>query len=100
MAQISARKKIVYSLVLLAFLWGVVELVCLGALWYLKKHNNLEYQPQDIEDLNDKHKGNPRRPDRRHLVLHGLRRRPRVDHPPLRPQGGVPGEQQGFAGHP
>jgi hypothetical protein len=57
MAQISTGKKIAYSLILIAFLWAVVELICLGALWYLKKYKNLEYQPQAVEDLNDKHKG-------------------------------------------
>jgi len=57
MAQFSTGKKIVFSLVLLAFLWGVVELACLGGLWALKRYKNLEYQPQAIEDLNDKHKG-------------------------------------------
>ncbi len=57
MAQISTRKKIVFSLVLLAFLWAVVELACLGGLWALKRYKQLEYQPQVVEDLNDKHKG-------------------------------------------
>jgi hypothetical protein len=56
-SNVSTGKKIAYSLILLVFLWGVVELICLGALWYLKKYKNLEYQPQDVEDLNDKHKG-------------------------------------------
>jgi hypothetical protein len=57
MAQISTGKKIAFSLVLLAFLWAVVELACLGALWALKRYKQLEYQPQVVEDLNDKHKG-------------------------------------------
>src|SRR6476661_470448 len=57
MTQISRRKKIVFSLVLIAFLWGVVELACLAALGYLKKYKHLEYQPRVIEDLTDKHKG-------------------------------------------
>jgi hypothetical protein len=56
-APLSTRKKIAYSLVLLLFLWGIVELVCLGALWALRRYKNLEYQPQIVEDLNDKHKG-------------------------------------------
>jgi hypothetical protein len=55
--QISRRKKIAFSLVLVAFLWVVIELSCLGALGYLKKYKHLEYQPRVIEDLNDKHKG-------------------------------------------
>ena len=55
--QISRRKKIAFSLVLIAFLWVVIELACLAALVYLKKYKHLEYQPRVIEDLNDKHKG-------------------------------------------
>lgn len=57
MAQISIRKKIAFSLVLLAFLWAAVELACLGGLWALKRYKNVEYQPSLIEDLNNKHKG-------------------------------------------
>jgi hypothetical protein len=55
---LSTRKKVLFSLVLLAFLWLVVELACLGGLWALKRYKNLEYQRTDqVEDLNDKHKG-------------------------------------------
>jgi hypothetical protein len=57
MAEISTRKKIAYTLVLLAFLWGLAELACLGGLWALRKFKNLEYQPQVVEDLNGKHRG-------------------------------------------
>lgn len=57
MAQLSTRKKIAFSLVLLAFLWGAVELACLGGLWALERYKNVEYQPGLIADLNDKHKG-------------------------------------------
>ncbi len=54
----STRKKVVFSLVLLAFLWLVVELACLGGLWALKRYKNLEYQrPTQVEDLNQKHRG-------------------------------------------
>lgn len=53
----STAKKIVFSLVLLLCLWGIAELICLGGLWALKRTKNLEYQPQIVEDLNDKHKG-------------------------------------------
>ena len=56
-APFSTRKKILFSLVLLAFLWLIVELACLGGLWALKRYKNLEYQPTLVEDLNDKHKG-------------------------------------------
>ena len=57
MAEFSTRKKIAFSLVLLAFLWGVIELACLAGLWALKRYKNLEYQPKVVEDLTDKHKG-------------------------------------------
>jgi hypothetical protein len=57
MAELSTRKKIAFSLVLLAFLWAVAELACLVGLWYLKRYKNVEYQPKVVEDLNDKHKG-------------------------------------------
>jgi len=56
-APFSTRKKVLFSLVLLAFLWLVVELVCLGGLWALKRYKNVEYRPTVVEDLNDKHKG-------------------------------------------
>jgi hypothetical protein len=56
-SQLSTRKKIVFSLVLLAFLWLAVELVCLCGLWALRRYKSLEYQPTLVEDLNNKHKG-------------------------------------------
>ena len=57
-ATLSTRKKAVFSLVLLAFFWLVVELACLGGLWALKRYKNLEYQqPTVVEDLSGKHKG-------------------------------------------
>ncbi|HEX6903642.1 MAG TPA: hypothetical protein VF789_28285 [Thermoanaerobaculia bacterium] len=57
MAQLSTRKKIAFSLVLLTFLWGALELACLGGLWALKRYKNVEYQPSVLADLNNKHKG-------------------------------------------
>lgn len=54
----STRKKILFSLILLAFFWLVAELACLGGLWALRRYKNLEYQePTLVEDLNDKHRG-------------------------------------------
>jgi hypothetical protein len=55
-ARFSTRKKVLFSLVLLAFLWLVVELACLGGLWAFKRYKNLEYQPKIVEELADKHK--------------------------------------------
>src|SRR3954462_10447871 len=56
-AVFSTRKKIAFSLVLLLFLWAVAELACLVGLWYLKRYKDVEDQPREIEDPNDKHKG-------------------------------------------
>jgi hypothetical protein len=56
MATLSPTKKAVFSLVLLAVLWLVVELICLGGLWYLKRYKNVEYQPTLVEDLSFKHR--------------------------------------------
>ena len=55
--QLPARKKVIFSFILLACLWGVAELACLGGLWALKRYKNLEYQPRLLADLNRKHKG-------------------------------------------
>jgi hypothetical protein len=55
--QLSFRKRLAFSLVLLACLWVVLELVCLGGLWALKRFKNLEYQPRLLADLNRKHRG-------------------------------------------
>lgn len=55
--QLSTRKRIVFSLILLCLLWLAVEATCLGGLWALRRYKNLEYQPTVVEDLNDKHKG-------------------------------------------
>jgi hypothetical protein len=56
MATLSTRKKLAFSLVLLAFLWVVVELICLGGLWYLRRYKNVQYQPALIENLSYKHR--------------------------------------------
>jgi hypothetical protein len=57
MAQLSTRKRLAFSLVLLLFLWGLVELVCWGGLWAFRKYKNLEYTPALVQTLNDKHRG-------------------------------------------
>jgi hypothetical protein len=56
MANLSPAKKLVFSLILLAFLWLVVELICFGGLWYLKRYKNMEYEPTLVEDLSSKHR--------------------------------------------
>ncbi|HEX3527805.1 MAG TPA: hypothetical protein VH988_12140 [Thermoanaerobaculia bacterium] len=56
MATLSTGKKLAFSLVLLAFLWLVVELICLGGLWYLRRYKHVEYQPTLVEDLSFKHR--------------------------------------------
>lgn len=56
MAALPIRKKLVFSLVLLGFLWLVVEMICLGGLWYLRRSKNVVYQPALVEDLSFKHR--------------------------------------------
>jgi hypothetical protein len=53
----SARKKLVFSLVLLGFIWLLAELACFGGLWALRRYKHLEYQPKLLEDLKGKHRG-------------------------------------------
>ena len=57
MAPLSSRKKLAYSLVLLAFFWLLVELVCLGGLWALDRYKGLEYKPALVQTLSNKHRG-------------------------------------------
>jgi hypothetical protein len=57
MSRLPLRKRVAYSLVLLAFLWVLVELTCLGALWYLGKYKGLEYKPGVVRTLSNKHRG-------------------------------------------
>lgn len=54
---LSARKKIVFSLVLLLFLWLLIELACWVGLWALRKHKSVEYTPALVQTLSDKHRG-------------------------------------------
>jgi hypothetical protein len=53
----STRKKLVFSLVLLAFLWLLVELACWGGLWALDRYKGIEYTPALVQTLSDKHRG-------------------------------------------
>ncbi|HKV07572.1 MAG TPA: SGNH/GDSL hydrolase family protein [Thermoanaerobaculia bacterium] len=57
MTQLTSRKKLAYTLVLLGFFWLLVELVCLGALWFLDRYKNVEYKPALVQALSDKHRG-------------------------------------------
>lgn len=57
MPPLSTRRKLAFSVVLLAFLWLIVELICLGGLWALKRYKEVEYQPTLLDDLRGKHKG-------------------------------------------
>ncbi len=54
---LSTRKKLVFSLVLLAFLWLLAELACQAGLWALAKYKNIEYIPALVQTLSDKHRG-------------------------------------------
>jgi len=57
MTQLSSGKKLTYSLVLLAVLWLLVELACLGGLWALQKYKGLSYTPALVRTLEPKHRG-------------------------------------------
>lgn len=54
---LSARKKLVFSLVLLGFVWLLVELACWGGLWALERYKGMEYTPALVRTLSDKHRG-------------------------------------------
>src|SRR5262245_18839729 len=54
---LSVRKKLAFSLVLLVFLWLLVELACWAGLWALKKYKGVEYTPALVQTLSDKHRG-------------------------------------------
>jgi hypothetical protein len=54
---LSGGKKLVFSLVLLALLWGLVELACLGGLWALARYKDLQYSPALVRTLSEKHRG-------------------------------------------
>lgn len=53
----SLRKKLAFSLVLLVFLWLLVELACWVGLWALQRYKGLEYTPALVQTLSDKHRG-------------------------------------------
>lgn len=57
MEQISTRKKLAFSLVLLGFLWLLTELACLAGLWAFQKYKGIEYTPALVQTLSDKHRG-------------------------------------------
>ena len=52
-----ARKKLVFSLVLLGFVWILVELACWVGLWALQRYKGIEYTPALVRTLSDKHRG-------------------------------------------
>jgi hypothetical protein len=55
--SLSARKKLAFSLILLGFLWLLVELACWAGLWALAKYKGVEYTPALVQTLSDKHRG-------------------------------------------
>lgn len=57
MSGLPLRRRIVYFFILLAFFWTLIELTCLGALWYLGKHKGLEYRPRLVRTLSGRHRG-------------------------------------------
>jgi hypothetical protein len=52
-----ARKKLVFSLVLLGFVWLLVEVACWIGLWALDRYKGVEYTPALVRTLSDKHRG-------------------------------------------
>ena len=52
-----ARKKLAFSLILLGFLWLLVELACWVGLWALERYKGIEYTPALVRTLSDKHRG-------------------------------------------
>lgn len=56
-APIPAAKKLVFSLVLIGLLWGLVELACLVGLWALSRYKDLEYSPELVRSLSERHRG-------------------------------------------
>ncbi|MFP5288438.1 MAG: hypothetical protein ACLGI9_22065 [Thermoanaerobaculia bacterium] len=52
-----ARKKLAFSLILLGFLWLLVELACWVGLWALERYKGVEYTPALVRTLSDKHRG-------------------------------------------
>ena len=53
----SAAKPFIVLAVVAALSWGVVELICWGGLWALERYKDLEYAPEEIRTLSDKHRG-------------------------------------------
>lgn len=64
MPELPLRKKLLFSLILLGFLWLLIELVCLGGLWALQRYKGIGYRPAQIRALSARH----REILRRHLV--------------------------------
>jgi hypothetical protein len=53
----SAAKKIGFTAVFLALLWGFAEFACWGGLWALARYKHLEYAPKLVRTLSPKHRG-------------------------------------------
>jgi hypothetical protein len=56
-APVPAGKKLVFSLVLLGLLWGFVELACFVGLWALSRYKDLDYSPELVRSLSERHRG-------------------------------------------
>jgi hypothetical protein len=56
MAPLPTGKRVLYSAVLLAVLWGFTELACGVGLWALQRYKGLEYKPAAITDLEPKNR--------------------------------------------
>src|SRR6185436_10400489 len=56
MPALPLRKRLLFSLVLLGFLWLLAELVCLGGLWALQRYKGIGYRPAQIRSLSERHR--------------------------------------------
>jgi hypothetical protein len=54
--RVSYRKRLAFSLILLALLWGAVELVCWGGLVALRRLKGIEYMPAVVHNLSPRHR--------------------------------------------
>ncbi len=56
MPALPLRRRLLFSLILLGFLWLLTELVCLGGLWALQRSKGIGYRPAQIRTLSERHR--------------------------------------------
>jgi hypothetical protein len=50
------KPKLIFLAVAVGLLWGFTELACLGGLWALRRYKDLEYAPERLQDLSERHR--------------------------------------------